>query len=62
MSLSVNMAMPPMPAFSSSDVSVALNVSAHRTRAHNHIEYLHSLTGHQYKYFSVNKAHTLKLH
>lgn len=30
-SLSVNMAMPPMPEFSSSDVSVELNVSVHKT-------------------------------
>lgn len=33
-SLSVSMAMPPMPAFSSSDVSVELNVSANETREH----------------------------
>lgn len=56
MSLSVNMAMPPMPEFSSSDVSVELNVSVHET--HAHIEYLHSLTGLLYKHFSVNKAPT----
>lgn len=41
-SLSVSMAMPPMPEFSSSDVSVELNVSVDKTRYH--IEYLHSLT------------------
>lgn len=50
-SLSVNMAMPPMPEFSSSEVSVELNVSAHKT----HFEYLHSLAGLLHKYFSVNK-------
>lgn len=33
-SLSVSMAMPPMPAFSSSDVSVELNVSAKETCDH----------------------------
>lgn len=57
-SLSVNMAMPPMPEFSSSDVSVELNVSVHETHAHYNIEYLHSLTGLLYKYFSVNNAPT----
>lgn len=46
-SLSVNMAIPPMPEFSSSDVSVELKVSVHKT--HYHIEYLHSLTGLLYK-------------
>lgn len=57
-SLSVNMAMPPMPEFSSSDVSVELKVSVHKTRAHYHTECLYSLTQLLYKYSSVNKAHT----
>lgn len=42
-SLSVSMAMPPMPEFSSSEVSVELNVSAaQREGGHYHIESLHS--------------------
>lgn len=36
-SLSVNMAMPPMPEFSSSDVRVELNVSVRNTYPHYHI-------------------------
>lgn len=61
-SLSVNMAMPPMPEFSSSDVSVELNVSVHKTHAQYRIECLHSLTELLYKCFSLNKAHTLWFH
>lgn len=49
-SLSVSMAMPPMPEFSSSDVNVELKVSV--DKKHCHIEYLFfPLT----KYFSANK-------
>lgn len=59
MSLSVNMAMPPMPEFSSSDVSVELNVSAGKTNYH--IEHLYSLTSIK-RCFSVNKARSLLLH
>lgn len=43
-SLSVSMAMPPMPEFSCSDVSVELNVSA--DRKHYHIEYWRILPTH----------------